>query len=203
MKKLLLVTMMAAATVASAAVIPTFDRVEPTGANYTYFYTVGLLENTKLDPAEQEEQVVIIYDFAGYTGVSGSLSGNWDVTTRLTGPSYVTDPNYPRVDPEIGDDSEILNLVFTYTGPPVFADDDDFDTIFAESRFNEQQLDTFRGQGTKNTPAVPAENNTPAGSSGEVTVPTGEDTNPIPEPATMSLLGSALVGLGLLRLRRK
>lgn len=210
MKKLLLAGMMVAASVASAAVVPTLDKVEQTGSNYTYFYTVGLLADTRLDAAEEEEQVVVIYDFAGYVdGSAGSLSGAWNVTTQLTGPTK-GDPGYPELPAiEVGDDSElvkrdnasIVNLVYTYVGEDVIVGPSPgFDTIFASSRFNQVQLDAFRGQGTKNT--TNNENGTPAGSSGQVSVPTGSD-NPIPEPATMSLLGSALVGLGLLRLRRK
>jgi len=184
-----------------SAVIPSLTNIVPTAPNFTYFYELDLAAGTKLDTTQTENQVIVLYNFAGFTGMAGSISGNWTVTTMAQGPlgSGGTNPNAPNATfPASPDpfDTPVVNLIFTYHGPLVLGPQDNFDTIFAESTFSQATLGNFRGQGTKVVPPPdPAgENDTAAGTIGNVGIPTA-----VPEPATMMLFGSAFLGLGLYR----
>jgi hypothetical protein len=213
MKKFLAATALLAVAVPSwGAIIPTFDGVTGTGP-FIFSYGVGLAAGTKLDTSQTEEQVVVIYDFDGYTGVSGSSSGNWIISSMLSGPVGVglQDPNaafatFP-VPPDIPDDPTVPNLIFTYNGPNIPSPDGvaRFDTIFAESIFGLTRQDIFRGQGTKvvTGPDPAGENDTAAGTSGFTTVPRPEGDVIIPEPGTYALLGSGLFGMVFLRRRKR
>lgn len=179
----------------SAAIIPTLESIVPSGSGgNTYFYSLALAANTKLDTTRPFEQALVIYDFAGYIpGTIGSVSGNWLTSVQTSGPLIP-----PEIQTEPGDDPAVVNLVFRYVGPTILGPQAAFDVVFADSVFSAAVLDRYSGQGTKVVPPPdPAgENNTATGTDGNVGVPA------VPEPGTMGLLGSALLGAGMLRFRR-
>ena len=185
------------AMLSQAALIPILatsgESVDNPGAT-TYFYTVSLADDEQLGTPGNDDMLVI-YDFFGY--VPGSLAiqdgaGSW------TGEAVPGTGPYPTGadDLEFGDTEEV-NLVFRYTGIPTEGPQDPILSFTADSIYSAQRLGDFQAMDSKNSPN-PLEEGTPATNEGNVAVP----ANPIPEPATLSLMAGALLSLGLLRRRR-
>jgi hypothetical protein len=195
MKKFLAAAMLltVSAISASAAMIPDFQSADPSAGGTTFIYLVNLAESSEVDTTESEDQLLVIYDFAGFTGTWSSvkyqlLGSPTSGLGGLTGPT----PEFPAT--ETFDDPAVTNLVFRYIGP--FQNTPGMiDVIEVESIYSNITVDRFRGQGTKFVPGDPSDQMS-QGTSGFVEVPA------IPEPATMGLLGSALLGFALLARRR-
>jgi hypothetical protein len=171
------------------------------GGCYLYTYELSLAPKTQLTPVgEQVElQLLVIYDFAGFTGYYDSTLFEL-IATPLVGPTgpQTTPPDTPYATfplaPDPADNPAIQNLVFQYIGGGTLEGAlDDFEFLSIESTFNLVTVDNFRGQGSKNVPGDPSDEDA-IGTFGSVEVPTA-----IPEPSTYAMLGSALLGLGLLR----
>ena len=198
MKKLILAASasLAIATSASAGVI-TLQSLAANGPNdftFTYQGTLGP------DEGVVSGDRLIIYDFRGY--IAGSIFSDIatvTATTELTSPSGFVTPGFD-------DDPNVINLVFTYVGPPFRASGGpfapfDFDGLGARSTLGGIIADAFFGLSTKNNPdGVPGGSGTKIFSLGEVSVP----NQAIPEPATgaMMLGGFGLIGLTSRRGRR-
>ena len=187
MKKWLLAAAAAVAMVAPAqAGVITLQSLTPNGPNdftFTYQGTLGPDEGVRAGDR------LIIYDFAGY--IDGSIFSeiaNVNATVEFTSPGGIVTPGFD-------DDPNIVNLVFTYTGPDFQASGGpfppfNFDGLGARSTFGTFHDDAFFGLSTKNNPdGIPGGTGTPIFSLGSVTVPAA-----IPEPATWALM---LGGFGL------
>jgi hypothetical protein len=173
---------------ASAGVI-TLGGITQNGANdftFTYQGTLGPDEGLRAGDR------LIIYDFRGYIDGSISADGNANVAVSVENTSmggFVT--------PGFDDNPNIVNLVFTYTGPDFRNTGGpftpfDFDGLSARSTLGGMGVDAFFGLSTKNNPdGVPGGSNTAVFSLGQVTVPAAA----VPEPASWALM---LGGFGLL-----
>jgi hypothetical protein len=178
---------------ANAAVV-TLESVTVNGPNnntFTYQGTLGPDEGVK--PGD----TLIIYDFAGY--IDGSIFSdiaNVSTSTEFTSSSQIT--------PGFTDDANLINLVFTYTGPEFrtaggpFAPFS-FDGLGARSTLRGLQLSAFYGLSTKNNP-----DGLPGGSGTDIFTLGSVSTPAIPEPATWAMMigGFGLAGSAMRRRSR-
>jgi hypothetical protein len=175
---------------ANAAVI-TLESVTGSSGNFTFNYQGTLGPDEGLRSGDR----LIIRDFAGY--IDGSIFG--------AGPNLATSVEFVSSDPVtpgFNDDPNLVNLVFTYTGPDFRASGGpfapfNFSGIGARSTFGLQRADAFFTLTTKNNPdGQPGGTGTPVFTLGQVSVPTG-----IPEPASWALMigGFGMAGAAMRR----
>ena len=190
MKKSILaaVAILGLAAPASAGVITLGSIAKNGNSDFTFTYQGTLGPDEGLRSGDR----LIIYDFRGYIDGSISADGNANVAVAVenTSPGGLVTPGFD-------DDPNIVNLVFTYTGPDFRNTGGpftpfDFNGLSARSRFGGMGVDAFFGLSTKNNPdGAPGGSNTAVYSLGQVTVPAAA----VPEPASWALM---LGGFGLL-----
>jgi hypothetical protein len=86
----------------------TLGSISPAGSNFTYTYNASITAN--------QEEIVAgnffrIFDFSGYVPGSATAPANWTISVANSNP---TPP--PNVILQHGDDPNIPNITFTYTG---------------------------------------------------------------------------------------
>ena len=186
---------MASAAQAGVITLQSLVANGPSDFTFTYQGTLGP------DEGVVSGDRLIIYDFRGYIADSiFSDIATVTATTELTSPSGIVTPGFD-------DDPGIINLVFTYVGPPFRASGGplapfDFDGLGARSTFGGTISDAFFGLSTKNNPdGIPGGSGTKIFSLGEVAVP---NQQAIPEPATWAMMlgGFGLIGMVARRGRR-
>ena len=189
-------SLLASATGASAAVIPTLTSITNNGGDYTFSYEGTLSGDAGLISGNR----LVIFDFVGY--VTGSVSSPYAAlaaSTELVSTGLLTIPG------EI-DNPNIPNLVFTYTGAPFNASSGpfapvDFSGLSARSIYGAQGVDTFAAITVKNNPnGRPGGTGTPIYDAGFITVPA---RGAIPEPATWAMMLTGFGGAGVLLRRRR
>jgi hypothetical protein len=213
MKRLLFLAVLAVslAAISSAAIIPTHVGVAPSALNpgaFTHFYEVTLAGASELcvgaggPPGachtDAHDELVVIYDFHGFVpgSMGAGIPGAWDFSTAATGPVEGTLTGPAVLFPP---DTAVTNLVYRWRGGNLAPSDPPgvpFDTIFADSIFPLVTAGSYEGQGTKVSVSA-LEDGKAQGSEGPVDVPA------IPEPTSMALLGSGLLGFAFLARRRK
>jgi hypothetical protein len=161
----------------------------------TWLYTYG----GSLDPLEgvKSGAKLVVFDFLGYvpgsiSSPSGNITTNASLTTNLAANNLV-------LAPEHNDDPNVMNLMWTYTGPDVVGTPAGitFGGLQARSTFGPGALDGFSTLTFKNAENITLGTN--VYTTGSVTVPV------VPEPSTwaMMLFGFGAVGAAMRRRKGK
>ncbi|MEO8130766.1 MAG: PEP-CTERM sorting domain-containing protein [Bryobacteraceae bacterium] len=177
---------------AQASIIYNFVGVTPTGPNFTYTYDAFLSADQKIDTSLNASFATII-DFG--TLISSSLTNvfagaTYTVSTNLVGPSAVNQA--PT------DSASILNVTVTANAGSLVNTGVStrlYTAAFVSPSGPGTHLVLQDAQATKISIGDPS-NNTPAGNTVSIEGPFG--TAATPEPASMALMGSGLLGLAAL-----
>ena len=185
---------------AQATLIPTLGSISPSGSNFLWSYDIALAADQNATggsaqstnpvpdlPAATVGDFLTVYDFRGF--VSGSCFAPTGWTCQTQGVGFTPDTQTPA------DNPSQTNLTFTRTGSTVVGPVADLGDFGASSSIAAMEAGLFTSRGTKNVGMLAG---TKVDSIGDVTVPA-----PVPEPATLLLLGSTMAGLGVTLRRRR
>jgi len=190
---------------ANATIIPVLlSGPTADGSNFDFNYAADLSGDERVDPAATNGitcsgpggtlvqcnppgTFFTLYDIPGF--VSASVSSGWMVSVQNVGitPSNINGASI--------DNPSIVNVTFTYTGPIVHANGSTvifsgFQIVSADGGINSNG--DFSSQSTIDTGNSAGDTDQ---NSGSVTIP-GGGTQPVPEPVSLILLGSGLLGVG-------
>jgi hypothetical protein len=199
-KWVLLTALVMCSSLAKADITVEVFSVTPLGSEFVWTYEASLSDDARIDSDTEPADFFTIYDFAGYVDGSITPAAGWSGTVD----NELLD--VPGTAPGTGgypaDSAAITNLIFVWEGG-LRTDPGPLGLFSARSTLGASvNQSSYVGQSTNNT-GRPGVDGDPMGNIGTVDTPAGGDEPPIPEPGTMGLMGSALLGIGALRWRRK
>lgn len=165
------------------------------GCDYSYTATLHDRAMLTADQSEHDEYFTI-YDFNGYIAGSATApgAGLWTITEQNVG---VT-PSHIALGAE--DDPTVANITFLYVGGSDVAGGSSLGTFTLRSEYGPAVTGShFTSQATHRIISPNAPSWIQNVGQVDVPVPFRSDVEPVPEPMTMGLIGSGLVGLGLFR----
>lgn len=180
MKILAVAGLLGLATLANAAITVSLDSTAADAGGTRFNYSLSYSASDSFKSGD----FFVVTDFAGLVSGSNTQPAGWAFSTAAMGP-------LPGCCGSPGIDTAIPNLVWTYGGSPAISPS-------PVTGFSAVSLFSKMGDGGW-TSGNHTTGGTNQGSGGFVNVPVAH----APEPATMGLMGGALLGLGLLARRRK
>jgi hypothetical protein len=186
---------------ANAGIIYNFTSVTASGSNFDWKYVAQLSADQQLGPLDNTPATAtdfaVVYDFLGVLSASTSSVASGLTLSTFLEATTSPQPHLQNVPDLVG----LMNVHTTITGTLIPTGLTAIYTIDIISTSGQRGLFANEsGQALKYV-VGDATNLSVSGNTVSIEAPTA-NTPGAPEPVTMALMGSSLLGLGLLRLRR-